>query len=265
VAEKIDELQDYLSGGTLQNIWRKAPFTNSIGMRFVYVPPGTFTMGTPLKEDKREIDEIPHRVTISKGFYIGATEVTQGQWREIMGKNPSRFKGDNLPVGGVSWMNAFEFIKRLVRLERRRYRLPTEAEWEYACRAGTQTPFNTGETITPQQANFNGNYTYGGSDPGVFREKPTPVASFPPNQWGLYDVHGNLWEWCNDWYGAYSIKPVTDPRGPKTGNEKVLRGGAWILEPRICRSGNRSKLPPETENYLLGFRLVLEEKQKIGE
>jgi formylglycine-generating enzyme required for sulfatase activity len=229
-------------------------------MRFVYIPPGEFVMGSPLSEERRKFDEIPHRVRITKGFYMGSTEVTQGQWREIMGENPSQFKGDNLPVERVSFLDAINFARRLTEREGKLYRLPTEAEWEYACRAGTDTPFSTGETITTEQANFNGNYTYGGSDPGVYREKTTTAAKFPPNPWGLYDMHGNVWEWCMDWYGKLSIKLAEDPKGPEKGKFKVARGGDWSAAPTYCRSSYRGNQTPDTVTSLLGFRIVLEEK-----
>jgi formylglycine-generating enzyme required for sulfatase activity len=260
ILKKIDELQKILSEGILESAWRKAGFTNSLGMRFVFIPPGEFTMGSPLSEAKRETDEIPHRVRITKGFYMSATEVTQGQWREVMGENPSRFKGDKHPVERVSWFDAMEFTRRLSRLEGKSYRLPTEAEWEYSCRAGTKTPFYTGGTITTDQANFNGNYTYGGSDPGVFREKTMPVAGFPPNPWGLFDMHGNVWEWCMDRHGRYSIKTATDPEGPEKGNKWIVRGGSWYVEPRICRSANRAGILPTETTDIVGFRIVAEEK-----
>jgi len=212
----------------------------SINYKMVYISPGTFMMGSPSSEPKREKDEKPHRVTLTKGFYMGVTEVTQGQWRKIMGNNPSYFKGDNLPVETVSWSNCQEFIRKLNRQEgENKYRLPTEAEWEYACRAGTTTPFFTGSCISTDQANYNGNYPMPGCSKGRYREKTIDVASFSPNAWGLYDMHGNVWEWCQDRYGDYPSGHVTDPEGPSGGSGIVLRGGSWGGNAEYCRSAFR--------------------------
>jgi formylglycine-generating enzyme len=214
-------------------------FTNSIGMKFVWIPPGTFTMGSP-KEDKRVNNETQHKVTLTKGFYMGVYTVTQEQWKEIMGNNPSRFKDEkNLPVETVAWIDCQEFFKKLREKDKRLYRLPTEAEWEYACRAGTTTPFHFGETISTDQANYNGNFTYGDGKKGVNRRKTTPVGSFQANAWGLHDMHGNVWQWCQDIYGEYPQKDVVDPQGPEKGENRVLRGGSWDSIPEICRSASR--------------------------
>ena len=193
-------------------------FTNSIGMKFVWIPPGNFMMGSPKEEKERQDNETQHKVTLTKGFYMGVYTVTQEQWQEVMGNNPSHFKGEkNLPVEKVSWDDCQEFIKKLREKDKKPYRLPTEAEWEYACRAGTTTPFHFGETISTDQANYNGNFIYGNGKKGVYREKTTPVGSFPANAWGLHDMHGNVWQWCQDWYGDYPQKDVVDPQGPEKG------------------------------------------------
>src|SRR5262249_26689915 len=154
-------------------------------------------------EEGRSDDEVQHRVTLTGGFFLGVHQVTQAQWQMVMGSKPSRFKGENLPVERVSWDDCQEFCKRLAERDGKRYRLPTEAEWGYACRAGTATPFPFGETISPDQANYGGYYTYGKGKEGVYRQKTTPVGSFPANAWGLFDMHGNVYEWCEDWYGPY--------------------------------------------------------------
>ncbi len=177
--------------------------TNSIGMRFQLIPPGEFNMGSPRDEEWHRPDEILHPVTITKPFYMATTEVTQAQWMALMDENPSFCEGDDLPVETVTWEDAAKFCHKLSDKEGVHYRLPTEAEWEYACRAGTITPFYTGETIGTDQANYDGNHTYADGRKGVFRERTTKVGRFPPNAWGLCDMHGNVWEWCADWYGDY--------------------------------------------------------------
>ena len=203
-------------------------FTNSIGMKFVWIPPGIFLMGSPEEEKERRDHETQHKVTLSKGFFMGVHLVTQEQWQAVMGNNPSNFKGEkNLPVETVSWEDCQEFIKKLRVKDKKPYRLPTEAEWEYACRAGTKTPFCFGDAISTDQANYDGNHIYGNGKKGKYREKTTPVGSFPANAWGLFDMHGNLWEWCQDWFGDYPQNDVVDPQGPNEGQYRVLRGGSW--------------------------------------
>ena len=218
-----------------------ARFTNSLGQAFVYIKPGTFWMGSPSDEPKRDSDETRHKVTLTKGFYLQTTEVTQGQWERVMGSNPSYFKncGADCPVENVSWEDIQEFIRKLNREEGKKYRLPTEAEWEYACRAGTETPFSFGKCLSTDQANYDGNYPMPGCGKGAYREKPAPVKSFAPNAWGLYDMHGNVWEWCEDWKGDYPSGAVTDPEGPSNGSVRVLRGGSWSNYAGNCRSANR--------------------------
>lgn len=220
-------------------------FTNSIGMKFVWIPPGNFMMGSPREEKGREAEETQHKVTLTKGFYMGVYTVTQEQWKEVMGNNPSWFKGEkNLPVEKVSWNDCQEFVKKLREKDKKSYRLPTEAEWEYCCRAGTTSPFHFGETISTDQANYDGNYVYGSGKKGVWREKTTPVGSFPANAWGLHDMHGNVWQWCQDWYGTYPLNDVVDPTGPVKGAYQVLRGGSWQSGPETCRSAcRRGRLP----------------------
>jgi formylglycine-generating enzyme required for sulfatase activity len=232
---------------------------NTVGMKFVYIPPGTFTMGSPHDEPGRDKDERQHQVTLTSGFYMQTTEVTQGQWKTIMGYNPSNFKdcGDDCPVEQVSWNEAQEFVQKLNKFEGvDHYRLPTEAEWEYASRAKKASPFFFGRCLTSDQANFNGNYPLKGCPKGIYRKKPVRVGSFPPNDWGLYDMYGNVWEWCHDWYGEYPLRHVIDPKGPSWGIRRVLRGGRWSLGAKYCRSANRFKdLPGNWVNFL-GFRLV---------
>jgi len=231
-----------------------------LSAKFVYIKPGSFMMGSPSSESKREDDETRHRVTLTKGFYMQTTEVTQGQWKKIMGSNPSDFKscGDNCPVEDVSWYDSKDFIQKLNQRSRgNKYRLPTEAEWEYSARAGTTTPFNTGKCLSTSQANYDGNYPYTGCSKGEYRKTTVSVASFSPNAWGLYDMHGNVWEWCQDWYGEYPTSSVTDPTGPISGSFRVLRGGSWHDYARGCRSANRYGSYPDFADYRIGFRLAV--------
>ena len=198
-------------------------------------------------------------VEITKPFYLQTTEVTQAQWERIMGKNPSRFIdcGDDCPVENVSWNDAQKFIKKLNQIEGTdKYRLPTEAEWEYACRAETTTPFYTGECISTDQANYNGNYPGKNCSKGEYRKKTVKVGSFQPNAWGLYDMHGNVGEWVQDWYGDYPSDSVADPKGPPTGARRVVRGGGWNYNALGCRSAIRLKNSPGDCNFILGFRLA---------
>ncbi len=229
--------------------------TNSLGMKFVWIPPGNFMMGSAKEEKERKNDEIQHKVTLTKGFYMGIYTVTQEEWKELMGKNPSKFTdGKNLPVETVNWNECQEFIKKLQEKDKKHYRLPTEAEWEYACRAGTKTPFYCGETISVDQANYNGNYVYGDGKKGVYREKTIPVGSFPANAWGLFDMHGNVWQWCQDSFSEYPKTEVTDPLGV-TGETRVMRGGSWIDNPLECRSAFRGGSRPLLRHNLVGFRI----------
>ena len=235
-----------------------------IKLRLVLIPSGEFMMGSPSSEKQRGYDESPqHRVKITKPFYMGVYEVTQAQYQQVMGKNPSWFKGTDNPVDCVSWIDAMEFCLLLSSEVGVEVRLPTEAEWEYACRAGTTTPFHTGETISTDQANYDGDYTYGNGRKGVDRRRRTvAVGSFAPNAWGLYDMHGNVWEWCQDWYAEdyYNKSPEEDPQGPATGKYRVLCGGCWFLIPRYCRSASRFKHFPTYSFFFVGFRVVCSPK-----
>jgi len=223
--------------------------TNSIGMKLVYIPAGEFMMGSPSSESERYDDEGPqHRVKIGHGFYMGMYEVTQGQWKKVMGNNPSYFKGDNNPVEGVSWNDAVKFCKKLSQGEGRTYRLPTEAQWEYACRAGSTTVFSFGD-----------NESSLGDSAWYIHRKTHPVGQKKANAFGLYDMHGNVWEWCSDWYEKdyYTQSPTSNPTGPTRGSSRVLRGGGWIYNAYNCRSANRGRLTPGIRGYDVGFRVVL--------
>lgn len=250
---------------SLQAQEKKEPpkhFTNTIGMKFVWIPPGSFVMGSPKEEKQRNHSEphaeTQHKVTLTKGLYMGVYAVTQEQWQEVMGNNPSQFKGEkNLPVDTVSWNDCQAFIKKLQEKDKdkKAYRLPTEAEWEYACRAGTTTPFHFGTTISTDQANYDGNFAYGTGTKGTYRGKTTPVDAFPANAWGLHDMHGNLYQWCQDLYGTYPKDDVTDPQGAVKGDTRVIRGGMWYYGPSLCRSARRDGMAPGHRDRYYGFRI----------
>jgi formylglycine-generating enzyme required for sulfatase activity len=233
---------------------------NSIGMEFVLIPAGQFMMGSPPHEPGRDLDERLHRVTLTRPFYLQTTEVTQEQWQKVMRYNPSQFKncGSECPVEMVSWNQVQEFISKLNQMEgTHAYRLPTEAEWEYACRAGTETPFYTGTCISTDQANYNGKHGMPGCSPGNNRDKTVPVRSFAPNPWGLYEMHGNVWELCQDRYQKkYPKESVTDPMGPSLGVMRVLRGGSWYSRQHLIRSAYRRQDMPDYRSHAIGFRLV---------
>jgi formylglycine-generating enzyme required for sulfatase activity len=193
-------------------------------------------------------------------LFLAVHAVTQAQWKAVMGENPSRFQGDSLPVEQVSWDACNTFCKKLSEKDGKRYRLPTEAEWEWACRAGTATPFHFGDTISAEQGNFDASYTYGNSTKGTPRRMPTPVGSFPPNAWGLFDMHGNVWEWCLDWYGIYPTQESVEYQGPTSGAVRVIRGGAWNQIPRRCRSAHRDGSDPRKGRKDVGFRICFSEE-----
>ena len=233
-------------------------FTNSLGMKFVYIEPGTFTMGSPSNEPGRDSDETQHRVTLTRGYYLQTTEVTQGQWKAVMGSNPSHFKncGDDCPVEQVSWNDTQDFIRKLNQKEGgNKYRLPTEAEWEYAARAGTQSRFSWGDDADCAKANY-GNVALLGECKGKNPGATAQVGSYPPNARGLYDMHGNVWEWCQDWKGVYPAGSVTDPTGPSSGSGRVYRGGSWLDYARYCRSAGRNSFDPGIRFTGLGLRLL---------
>lgn len=255
--------------------------TNSIGMKLVLIPAGTFTMGSPATEADRSTLEGPQReVEITKPFYLGVYEVTQGQYERVMGTNPSWFstKGNakdrvndiadtsNFPVETVFWNDAVEFCRRLSDLAEekqagRKYRLPTEAEWEYACRAGSNEPFHFGKSLSSRQANCNGNFPYGSADKGPYLQRTCAVGSYEPNRFGVYDMHGNVWEWCADWVAKYEGEKAIDPTGPEragpVGANRVHRGGGWDVGARECRSAGRGGNTLDWRNHILGFRVAL--------
>jgi formylglycine-generating enzyme required for sulfatase activity len=218
---------------------------SALGMELVWCPPGSFIMGSGQGKDSSA-----HPVILTKGFYLGKYEVTQEQYEKVMGKNSSQFKGDKLPVEQVSWNDAVEFCDELNKKERIprgwEFALPTEAQWEYACRAGTTTAYSWGDNITPQLANYN--------DSGI--NKTVEVGSYKANPWGFFDMHGNVWEWTADWYAAYSSGAQTDPEGPATGSGRVNRGGSWDNTGTNLRSATRDlNYPSRRGNGRIGFRV----------
>jgi len=243
------------------------------GITLVEVPAGRFTMGTPSSEAGRNEDEMLHDVELTRSFLLGRFEVTQQEWRTVMGNAPSHFAacGSRCPVENVSFDEVQQFMARLnartttasAQAVRLRFRLPSEAEWEYACRANTTGPFSTGENVTTAQANYNGTFPYppaGKAAAGDFRKQPVAVGSFPFNPLGLADMHGNVWEWTADWYGPYSEIHAAniDPRGAAGSDKRVIRGGSWAFDGNSARCGLRYTHAPKDRGYSLGFRVAAE-------
>ncbi|WP_292994388.1 formylglycine-generating enzyme family protein [Nitrosomonas sp.] len=227
---------------------------------FRWCEPGTFLMGSPENEPERESfgnDETQHQVTLTKGFWIADTTVTQALWEVVMGDNPSHFKGEELPVEKINWKEAQAFIAKMNGLKAElKLCLPTEAQWEYACRAASTAPFCWGDQIDSTMVNFDGNYPYNNGSPSEYREQTIAVKELYCNDWGLYQMHGNVWEWCQDRVGDYPAEPVIDPQGPESGDSRVLRGGSWDRHGRYCRSAHRSLHDPSYRYDSFGFRLV---------
>jgi formylglycine-generating enzyme required for sulfatase activity len=228
-----------------------------IRQRFRWIMPGTFQMGSPENETERLSDETLHEVTLTNGFWLADSACTKALWAAVM--SPNRFQLDpDLPVENVSWLDVQQFIRKLNTLFPDLHaHLPTEAQWEYACRAGTQTPFSFGENITPEQVNYDGNFPYAGGEKGLYRKRTVPIKSLPPNPWGLFEMHGNVLEWCADWYEeAYPKQAVTNPLGPDQGTSRVLRGGSWFSFGGYSRSALRSGSKPVNRGGGIGFRLA---------
>jgi uncharacterized protein (TIGR02996 family) len=240
----------------MQTLLRKrvqpvGPFqTNALGMQFAWIPAGQFLMGSPLEEHNRMEDEVVHRVILTTGFFMAMHLVTQAEWQAVMGHNYSHWKGKRLPVEDVSWDECVEFCDILRKQDGKQYRLPTEAEWEFACRAGSTTAFYYGndETKLGQYAWYEGNS----------KKKTHPVGKKKPNTWGLHDMHGNLAEWCSDWYGPYPNKQLTNPKGPSKGPHRVKRGSSWFTSSWHSRSAMRRQYDDSLRNEDVGFRICYE-------
>ncbi|MFM6806518.1 MAG: formylglycine-generating enzyme family protein [Dolichospermum sp.] len=235
-------------------------------LEMIDIPEGIFIMGSSENEKGSINSERPqHKVTV-KPFLMSQYPITQAQWRAVaelpqvnqkLQPNPSRFKGANRPVEQVSWYEAVEFCARLSRIENKIYRLPSEAQWEYACRAGTTTPFYCGKTISTDLVNYDGDYTYGDGSKGQYREQTTDVGFFPPNLFVLHDMHGNVWEWCqDDWHDNYEGAPIDGSAWISLTNRKVLRGGSWFSHADYCRSAYRTYSVADFNGSNIGFRVV---------
>jgi formylglycine-generating enzyme required for sulfatase activity len=269
-------------------IWaHQEPLAEGVALTMVRIPAGSFAMGAPETEAGSSDSERPvHRVTLRE-FLLGQTPITQAQWRAVAQwqrpepdcaeewpetldpdpveklANAERFRGDRRPVVNVSWRDALAFCQRLRLRSGKNYTLPSEAQWEYACRAGTTTPFHFGETISTKLVNYNGSEVYGAGDKGEYRQQTTELASFPANPWGLYDMHGNVWDWCLDhWHNSYTGAPEDgrarideDASANQDRKSRLLRGGSWYFSPRFCRSAYRSWNLPDFRNLFVGFRV----------
>jgi uncharacterized protein (TIGR02996 family) len=218
-----------------------------------FIPPGSFLMGGTEYDDEKPV----HRVTLTQGFFLGVYPVTQAQWKAVMGTEPSRFKGPNKPVEQVSHHDCQEFCTKLTTLLEgsSTVRLPTEAEWEYACRAGTTTHYHFGDVLNADLANYDATHTWNGSPKGEYRSETTDAGMFTPNAWGLFDMHGNVWEWCADEYRAYKVEGEQENTEQSNDNARVLRGGSWDVNPGSCRAVFRVSSAPVSRNYGCGFRV----------
>jgi formylglycine-generating enzyme required for sulfatase activity len=244
---------------------------NKLGMRLALIPPGEFQMGSPADEAERGTDETQHRVRITRPFWLGVYEVTQEEWNLVMGSQPSWFSSSGggqlkvsgldtsrFPVQSVSWDDATEFCRRLSAREGQEYRLPTEAEWEYACRAGTTSAYHFGGVLNGDKANVDGNFPYGTTTKGKDLNRTTRVGEYGANAFGLYDMHGNVGEWCRDWYDDqfYASSAMADPENVKEATHRVLRGGSWVDVARDSRSADRYGVPPADRNFNCGLRVL---------
>jgi len=268
VGAKYSSLDDLAKGSKeAQANQRKAAEKNPLETRLVksnivfrLIPKGVFTMGSPKAEKSRSDDEVQRQVTITQNFYIGKFEITQKQWKKVMGSNPSAYKSENAPVENISWDDCMIFIQKLEKLEGFKpgtLALPTAAEWEYTCRAGTKTATCYGDLICSKNDNFDGNDPYGDAPKGPNVGHPCDVGKFKANAWGVYDMHGNVSEWTSDRYAATTEDAVVDPQGAKTGTERILLGGSWRCEGEYCRSSDKEWEETDYVEDYIGFRIVL--------
>ena len=258
--------EDSLRNGTClaTGICRMIVLPGRVKMEMIYCPPGEFMMGSPAIEEGRSDNETQHRVRLTKGFWLGKYPVTQDQWRSVMHDNPSAVNGNSHPVENVTWENCQEFIKKVNVLLNCCARLPTEAEWEYACRAGTDTPYSFGGVLNGDMANCDGGYPYGTQEKGCAIGGTTPVGRYAENPWGFCDMHGNVWEWCADRYGDYPTRPMTDPIVIDSGIDRVRRGGGWDSYANYCRSAFRTISDPSCGFNNVGFRLACSAGPRMG-
>lgn len=268
-----------------RQFWRAVSVSAPTDTNLVFIPPGTFVMGSPTNEASRTPDETQHTVVLSRGFWMGKFEVTQAEYLNVVGSNPSWFNGVRngtnydtdltRPVESMRWYDATNYCGLRTLRERAAgmipsqyvYRLPTESEWEYACRAGTTSAFYLGDSLSSGEANFNGQYEYASwsgeiiDSNGVYLATTTSVGSYTANAWGLYDMIGNVWEWCQDWIGPYPSGTPIDPIGIFSFSEPVMRGGSWGSSALVSRSAQRGGNPPPSRSKLIGFRIVLVQTQ----
>ena len=282
--DEIEETDTNTSGDVVSKYGSKPNYfvKSALDLEMIWVEPGTFTMGSPESQTSRSRNyetwrETQHEVTLTQGFYLGKYEVTQAQYKKVMGKNPSRFKGNKLPVEVVSWNDAVTFCEALTKMELQNnygrddysenkittgsweFNLPTEAQWEYACRAGTTTAYSWGDTISTSDANYDNTNRY------PLKGRTTNVGSYKANPWGFFDMHGNVWEWTSDWYAAYGSGAVTDPEGPATGSTRVIRGGCWSTISWLLRSAQRGSSKPSYRVNSMGFRVAFQQVEQTSE
>jgi uncharacterized protein (TIGR02996 family) len=262
--KRQQRVQELLGGGMKPLV---PTLTNSIGMTFALIPAGSFLMGSPPDEEERHDDEAQHQTTLSRPYYLGIYPATQTEYQAVIGSNPANFRRQRpgrraYPVEHVSWTDAVAYCEKLTALPEERaagrvYRLPTEAEWEWACRAGTTTAFHFGSSASSRQACFDGNAPYGGAAKGPVPRKTRAVGSYPPNAWGLYDMHGNVANWCADWDGEFPAEVLLDPVITTPGTYRCVRGGAWSFLGRYCRAAYRNHSTPSNRTHFCGFRVLL--------